>query len=325
MTSTMRAAQRREYGRPESVVSVADAPVPEVADDEVLVQVHAAGVDRGALHLVEGTPYALRLVFGIRRPKQPGIGLDLAGRVVAVGAAATRFSVGDEVCGIGRAAFAQFAAAPQHKLIAKPAGLSFVEAAALPVSGVTALQAVQDVASVAPGERVLVLGASGGVGSYTVQLAAAAGATVGATCSPAKSQAVQDLGADEVYPHGFDALPHGVFDVVLAIGGNLSVRQLCALATPRGRVVVVGGEGGGQLLGVGRQLRAVARNVVVRQRLSMLVASESGEDLQRLADLVVAGAVRPLVGAQYPLDGAAAALADLAAGRVTGKSVLVVR
>ena len=316
----MQAAVRTEYG---GAVHLADVPTPGVGSDQVLIEVHAAGLDRGVLHLAEGTPYALRLVFGIRRPKRPVLGLDLAGTIAAVGAQVSRWSVGDEVLGIGIGAFAPQAAAVEHKLVHKPAALSFAEAAALPISGLTALQAIE-AADVQAGQRVLVVGASGGVGVYAVQLAAARGAEVVGVCSAAKAEQVQALGAKEVLDYRSDALPGG-FDVILAIGGNAGVSTLREALQPKGRLLVVGGEGGGQILGIGRQLRAVALNPFVGQRLGMLVSKESGEDLQRLVDLVGAGAVRPIVGARYPLGEAGQALADMAAGRLFGKAVLEVR
>lgn len=313
----MQAAVRTEYGGP---VHLADVPTPELKPDQVLIDVHAAGLDRGVLHLAEGTPYALRLVFGIRRPKRPVLGLDLAGTVAAVGSDVTRWAVGDEVLGIGVGSFAQQAAALDRKLVAKPAGLSFAEAAALPISGLTALQAIE-ASDVQAGQRVLVLGASGGVGIYAVQLAAARGADVVAVCSAGKAEQVRSLGAKEVLDYRTDALPGG-FDVILAIGGNAHVRTLRAALTPKGQLLVIGGEGGEQILGIARQIRAVALNPFVGQRLGMLVSKESGEDLQRLVDLVETGAVRPVVGARYPLSEAAHALADMAEGRLFGKAVL---
>lgn len=304
------------------MVAVAEVDRPRISEDEVLVDVVSAGLDRGVLHLVEGAPYAARLVFGLRRPKAPGIGLDLAGRVVEVGAGVSGLAVGDEVCGIGRGALAEFAAAPAAKIVPKPPEVGFADAAALPVSGLTALQAVE-AAGVSAGQRVLILGGSGGVGSYAVQMAKATGAHVTATCSPAKADLVRELGADEVVDHAAP-LAAGGFDVVLAIGGNLPVRRLRALLAERGTLLVIGGEGGGQILGVGRQIRAVAWNPLVRQRLGMLVSKESGADIQRLVDMVAAGRLRPVIGARFSLDEVPEALADMAAGRLRGKAVVEV-
>lgn len=316
----MTAVVRTVYGSPE-VVSEARLAVPQAAPDQVLVEVRAAGLDRGVLHLVEGTPYALRLVFGLRRPKQPVLGIDLAGRVVATGSSVTRFAVGDEVLGIGSGSFAEFAAAPERKLVPKPAGLSFAEAASLPVSGLTALQAVEW-SGVSAGQRVAIIGASGGVGTLAVQLAAAAGAEVTAVCSAGKADLVRSLGAAAVLDYTLEDLPHGAFDVVLAMGGNAPVRALRRSLSPRGTLLVVGTEGGGQLLGIGRQLRAAALSPFVRQDLRMMVSKESGEDLQRLVDLVDQGVVRPVVGREYPLSAAPQAVRDMAAGRIAGKAVV---
>lgn len=314
---SMQAVVRTEYGGP---VHLADVPTPEVAPDQVLIDVHAAGLDRGVLHLAEGTPYALRLVFGLRRPKRSVLGLDLAGTVAAVGTEVTRWAVGDEVLGIGVGTFARQAVALDRKLVRKPAGLGFAQAAALPISGLTALQAIE-ASDIQAGQRVLVLGASGGVGTYAVQIAAARGAEVVAVCSAGKAEQVQALGAKEVLDYRSGGLPGG-FDVILAIGGNAPVRTLRAALQPKGQLLVVGGEGGGQILGIGRQIRAVALSPFVGQRMGMLMSKESGQDLQRLVDLVEAGEVRPIVGARYPLSEAAQALADMAAGRLFGKAVL---
>lgn len=318
-TVQMRAAVRHTYGGP---VAVEQVDPPQIADDEVLVEVRAAGLDRGVLHLWEGTPYALRLVFGLRRPKNPVLGLDVAGRVAEVGSAVSGFAVGDEVCGIARGSFAELAAAPAAKVVHKPADLGFDEAAALPISGLTGLQAVRE-AGVRAGQRVAVVGASGGVGIYVVQIAHAAGAHVTAVCSPAKAALVRELGADEVLDYA-NPMPQGAFDVVFAIGGNLPVRSLRAMLTERGVLLVIGGEGGGQILGIGRQIRAVMWNPLVGQRMGMLVSKESGEDLQVLMDMVVAGSVHPVIGARYPLEQAGQALNDMAAGRLRGKAVIEV-
>lgn len=315
----MKAAVRTHYGSP-SLVHVADVPIPEPGPGEVLVRVRNAGLDRGVLHLVEGTPYLLRLAFGLRRPKQPVLGLDLAGVVEKVGSDVTAFAPGDEVLGIGSATFAQYAVAPAKKLVMKPGDLDFQAAAALPVSGLTALQAIE-ATQVQAGQRVLILGASGGVGSFAVQLAAATDAHVIGVCSAAKAAAVRELGAAEVLDYAHDPLPDNL-DVLLAIGGNERVSVLRRCLKPHGRLLVVGGEGGGNVLGITRQLRAVAQNPFVGQRLGMLMSREDGNDLQRLVDLVVAKSLAPLVGARYPLEEAAQALQDMAAGAITGKAVL---
>jgi NADPH:quinone reductase-like Zn-dependent oxidoreductase len=215
------------YGGPE-VLRLATAPAPTLGDADVLVRVHAAGLDRGTWHVMTGTPYLARLALGLRRQKQPVPGLDLAGTVVGTGAKVTRFAVGDEVFGIGRGSFAEYASAPEHKLSRLPAGLSWTEAAVIPVSGLTAVQAVEDTGRVQAGQRVLVLGASGGVGSFAVQIAKAAGAIVTGTASAAKLDFVRSLGADHVVDHGSqDPLADArSYDLIIDGGGHRPLRRL---------------------------------------------------------------------------------------------------
>jgi len=291
------------------------------------VRVAAAGVDRGTWHAMTGLPYLARLALGLRRQRQPVPGLDVAGTVVAVGTAVTRFAVGDEVYGFGTGTFAEYAVAKEKRMAHKPAGLGFVEAASVPVSAVTALMAVHDLGRVQPGQDVLVLGASGGVGSYAVQLATAAGASVTGVCSAAKADLVRSLGAVDVLDRAtedFAALGRR-WDVVLDIAGNPSLSRLRRALTPAGTAVIVGGEEGGRFAGgISRPLRAVALSLVVKQRLAMVVPRQSAADLDRLSELLANGAFRPSVGTTYPLDNAADALRDLAAGRLRGKAVIVV-
>jgi NADPH:quinone reductase-like Zn-dependent oxidoreductase len=323
--STMRAVVQDGYGGAE-VLRTTERPVPhEIRDDEVLVRVHAAGLDRGTWHLMTGTPYAVRLVMGLRRPRQPVPGLDLSGTVAAVGAAVTRFGVGDEVYGIGSGSFADYAVAKAAKLAPRPAGLTHVQAATVPVSAVTALQAVVDIAKVTAGQRVLVTGASGGVGSYAVQIAVAAGAEVTGVSSAAKADLVRSLGASTVLDYRTDDFADGTpYDVIIDIAGNASLSRLRRALTPRGTAVLVGGEDAGRLTGMGRQLRALVLSLFVGQRLTLRVPKETANDLERLTALIDAGAVVPSVGATYPLAEAAAAMEDLVAGRVSGKAAIVV-
>jgi NADPH:quinone reductase-like Zn-dependent oxidoreductase len=265
--------------------------------------------------------------LGLRRQRQPVPGLDVAGTVVAVGTAVTRFAVGDEVYGFGTGTFAEYAVAKEKRMAHKPAGLGFVEAAAVPVSAVTALMAVHDLGRVQPGQDVLVLGASGGVGSYAVQLATAAGATVTGVCSAAKAELVRSLGAVDVLDRAtedFAALGRR-WDVVLDIAGNPTLSRLRRALTPTGTAVIVGGEEGGRFAGgISRQLRAVVLSLVVKQRLAMVVPRQAAADLDRLSELLANGAFRPSVGTTYPLENAAGALRDLAAGNVHGKAVITV-
>jgi NADPH:quinone reductase-like Zn-dependent oxidoreductase len=320
-TTTMRAVVQEAYGDAE-VLRPAEVPLPRaLRDDEVLVRVHAAGLDRGTWHLMTGTPYAVRLAMGLRRPKQPVPGLDMSGTVSAVGAAVTRFAPGDEVFGIGTGTFAEYALARERKLAAKPAGLTHEQAATVAVSGLTALQAVTDIAGVEPGQRVLVTGASGGVGTYAVQIAVAAGAEVTGVCGAAKADLVRSLGAAHVLDYATDdfAAVADRYDVIIDIAGNASLSRLRRALTPTGTAVLVGGEDAGRITGMGRQLRGLVVSRFTRQRLAMRVPKESAADLERLTALIDAGQVTPSVGATYPLADAAEAMRHLVAGRARGK------
>jgi NADPH:quinone reductase-like Zn-dependent oxidoreductase len=322
--AVMRAVVHDRYGeRPEDVLRVTESPVPEPAPGQLLVRVEAASIDRGTWHAMAGLPYPIRLAgFGLRRPKFLNPGRSLAGTVVRVGAEVTGFAVGDAVYGVGESALAEYAVARPAKLAAKPAGLTFQQAAAVPVSGLTALQAVRDHGRLVAGERVLVLGASGGVGSFLVQLAKAAGAQVTAVCSTAKVEAVRALGADTVLDYTREE-PAGPFDVVFDVGGNRPLRLLRRLLTAEGRLVIVGGEGGGKLLGgTDRQLRAQFLSPFGTQKLGTFLASENAADLAALGKLLEAGTVRPLLDRTYPLERTADAIRALLDGRALGKIVI---
>ena len=324
--TTMRAAARERYGAPSDVLRDAQVAVPTIGADEVLVRVHAAGVDRGAWHIVTGLPYPLRLAgFGVRAPKNPVVGGDLAGVVAAVGRDVTRFHVGDEVYGTGYGTFAEYARASASRLSAKPASLTFLQAAAVPVSATTALQAVRDRGQVQPGQQVLVIGASGGVGSFAVQIAASYGAVVTGVASTAKLDLVRGLGAEHVLDYTADALPERRYDVILDIGGNTPVARLRKALTRTGTLVIVGGEAGGRLLGgLQRQLGATLLSPLVRQHLGTFVCKENADDLDVLAGLIDSGQVTPAVDRVLPLEAAPAALQLLVDGRVLGKLVLAV-
>ncbi len=321
---TMRAIVQTAYGGPDRM-SMAEIERPEIGANEVLVQVRAAGMDRGTWHVMRGEPYLARLALGVRAPKVKVPGLDLAGIVVAVGADVTRFAPGDDVFGIGRGSYAEFAAAREDKLVHKPARLGFEQAAAVPVSGLTALQAVLDAGQLQPGQRVLILGASGGVGSFAAQIARIAGAHVTAVASTAKLDLVRGLGADVVFDYARDDVLAGEpYDLIVDIGGNRSLGSLRAALTKNGTLVIVGAEGGGKALGIGRQLRAVALSPFVTQRLAMLVSSENHTDLERLARLIERGDVVPMIDRTYPLAEVPAAMRHLESGTVRGKLVICI-
>ncbi|MER2134549.1 MAG: NAD(P)-dependent alcohol dehydrogenase [Arthrobacter sp.] len=317
------------YGGPE-VLRLQTVPLPTITDNEVLVQVHAAGLARGTWHVMTGKPYLLRAFFGLRSPRRPVAGLNLAGEVLAAGPAVTRFKPGDRVYGIGKGSFAGYAAAPERKLAPLPAGLGFEQAASIPVSGLTALQAVTDVAQVSSGQRVLVTGASGGVGSLAVQLAVAAGAEVTGVCSAAKAGFVRGLGAQSVldYRSADFAAPAGPYDAVIDLAGNPSLRWLRRALKPGGTAALVGGEEGGRVTG-GMIERQIAGGVLSmldrgRRRFRNVLAKESGAELERLAGLLESGAVVPHIDSRFPLAEATAAMERLESGEVTGSIVLTV-
>ncbi len=324
-TTTMRAVVQDRYGSSE-VLRLADVARPTIGDREVLVRVHAAGLDRGTEHVMTGKPYAVRLAMGMRRPRNPVPGRDVAGTVVEVGSSVIRFAVGDEVYGIAPGSFAEYASAREAKLARKPSNLSFEQAAVVPVSATTALRALTDAGRVQPGQSVLVLGASGGVGSYAVQLAKAFGAEVTGVASAAKLDMVTSLGADHVIDYSRQDFADGSrrYDLVLDIGGTPSLTRLRGALAPRGTVVFVGGEQAGKLLGMGRQIRGALLSVFLRQRLVLLAAKERGSDVERLTELVEAGQVTPSLESSYPLEQAPAAVRRLEAGEVRGKLAITV-
>ncbi len=319
--TTMRAVVHDAYGSAD-VLHVADIDTPQIAADEVLVAVHAAGLDRGTWHLMTGKPYLLRLAFGMRGPRNPVIGLDVAGAVAAVGSAVAGFAVGDEVFGFARGTFAEYAVAKAEKLAPKPANLSFEAAAIVPVSAGTALQALVDIGRVQPGQRVLIIGASGGVGTYAVQLAKALGAEVTGVASTAKLDLVRRLGADHILDYTADDFADGRqrYDLILDIGGNARLSRLRAALTATGTAVLVGGEeGDGWTGGMGRTLRARTLSVLVQQRLTNVIARQRSSDLDALTVMIETGAVTPIVDRTYPLAEAPAAMRLLEAGMVRGK------
>lgn len=323
---SMRAIVQTRYGGPDTLREDVVAR-PEIGDHEVLVRVAAAGVDRGVWHLMTGRPYLTRLAFGLRRPRNPIPGLDVAGVVETVGAAVTRFAEGDLVFGHGHGTFAEFTRASEHTLAAVPSNLDLAEAGVLAVTGTTALQAVEDHGRVRAGDHVLVLGASGGVGTYAVQIANALGADVTGVASGAKLDLVRELGVHRVVDHRTDdpLADAGRYDVIIDTGGNRRLRDLRHALTPTGTLVIVGGENGGRLLGgTDRQVRAKIVSTFTSQRLTTFVAREDAEHLERLADLVERGRVRPVVDQVVPLAEAASALARLESGRTRGKIVLSV-
>src|SRR6187200_1382364 len=324
MDQTMKAVIRDAYGSV-GVLRVRDTAKPVADEGEVLVHVVAAGVDQGVWHLMVGMPYAMRLAgFGIRAPKNPLLGYDVAGRVEAVGANAGPFRPGDEVFGTCRGSFAEYAVARAYRLAAKPDKVSFEQAAATPISGYAALQAVREHGGVRAGQRVLIIGAAGGVGAFAVQIAKADGAEVTGVCSASKAELVRSIGADHVIDYTREDFVDGRnrYDVILDIAGNRSLSELRRALTPRGTLVIVGAEDAGNWLGVRRQLRAAALSPFVRQKLGTFISKERSENLEELRKLLDAGAITPVVDRTFALDEVPEAIRYLRGGRAQGKIVI---
>lgn len=322
----MQAIVQDTYGSAD-VLRLDDIDAPEPGAGEVLLRVRAAGVDRGTWHLMVGEPYVARLALGLRRPRNRVLGRDVAGVVEKVGSGVTGFSVGDEVFGVGKATFAELAVVPVGKLVHKPEGLALEHAAAVPISGLTALHAVRDVGKVQPGQSVLVIGAAGGVGTYAVQIAKAAGAKVTGVCSTAKLDLVRSIGADHVVDYTRDDIVDlgERYDVVIDIAGNRALRRLRRVLAEKGTLVIVGGEGGGRWIGgIQRNLWASLWSPFIGQRMRAFISREGREDMEVLAAMITAGTVTPVVERTFPLADAAEAIRHLEAGHVRGKVVVTV-
>jgi NADPH:quinone reductase-like Zn-dependent oxidoreductase len=325
----MKAIVQDRYGGPDVLeFSDIDRPVPN--DNEVLVQVRAAGLHRGDWHVMTGLPYLIRLVvpdLGLRKPQIPVRGMDLAGRVEAIGPNVTRFQPGDEVFGWADGAFAEYAAAPQDQLAPKPANLSFEQAAAVPTSGFAALQGLRDSGEVQPGQQVLIIGAAGAVGLFAVQLAKTFGAQVTGVASTTQLELVRSVGADEVIDYTRDDVTDGTrrWDLILDTAGHRSLSQLRRALTPKGTLVIVGSEGRGRWLGgFDRSLRAPLLARLVGQRLRMLASKPGQQDLQTLQELLEAGKLTPVIDRTYPLGDVPEAMRQMVEGHTRGKLVITV-
>ncbi len=325
----MTAVVQDEYGPvAEQVLRLGEVARPTISDDEILVRVSAASVDRGTWHIMAGLPYPIRLAgFGLRAPKPLNPGRSFAGTIECVGEGVAELAVGDDVYGTCDGAFAEYACAQPGRLAHKPANLSFAQAAAIPVSGLTALQAVRDHGQVHAGQKVLVIGASGGVGTFAVQIAKALGAEVTGVSSSAKTDLVLALGADRVVDYTREDFTGGEqrYDVIVDTGGNRRLSELRRALTPAGRLVIVGGETGGRLLGGSeRSIRALALSALVKQKLGTFIASENSADLIALRELAEAGKVTPAIDRTYPLSKVAAAIGRMQDGHARGKLVITV-
>ncbi len=327
----MSAIVQDTYGSAD-VLELRDIDTPVVGDDDVLVRVHAASAHIGDWHIMTGLPYMLRIIartsgFGLRAPKASVRGQDFAGRVEAVGKDVTRFQPGDEVFGTCDGSFAEYATARQDKVAPKPANLTFEQAATVPTSGFAALQALRDKGRVRPGQKVLIIGAGGAVGTFAVQIAKAFGAHVTGVCSTSKVDLVRSIGADEVIDYTrvdfADSGQH--YDLILATAGARTLSQLRRALTPRGTLVIVGAEGGGRWFGgFDRSLRAPMLSPFVSQKLRMLASKENGEDLVVLKELIETGKVTPVIDKTYPLSEVPEAMRHLEAGHARGKVVITV-
>lgn len=320
----MRAVVRTEYGPPE-VLRIADVEKPALREGEVLVDVRAASVNPLDWHYMRGTPYLVRAVTGLRRPKSALFGVDVAGRVEAVGEGVKRFRPGDEVFGACDGAFAEFARASEGALASKPAHVAFEQAAAAPVAALTALQALRDKGRVEPGQRVLVNGASGGVGTFAVQIARSFGAEVTGVCSTRNVEMVRSIGADHVIDYTREDFTRAGrrYDVILDIAGNHPPSACRRALTRRGTLVMVGGPDNGNwvgpLLGL---LEPVVVSMFVSQKLAPFLAHRSQEDLTTIGELLGTGTVTPVIDRAYPLHEVPEAIRHLERGHARGKVVI---
>ena len=319
----MRAIVQSRYGPPQEVLALQDVAGPVVGENDVLVRVQAASVNPADWHIIRGDPYLARLSFGLRGPKDPVPGCDLAGRVEAVGSAVTAFTPGDEVFGSafmrGLGAFAEWASVPHDVLAAKPANLSFEHAAALPVGALTALQGLRDQGQVEPGQKVLIVGASGGVGTFTVQIAKSLGAEVTGVCSTRNLDLVASLGADHVIDYTQEDFTQGGprYDLILDNAGNHSLSKLRRALAPTGRLIPNSGSAG-----LGTFITAFVSSPFLRQQGRPYLSVPKLKDLTFLKELIEAGKVTPAIDRTYPLSDAADAFRYLGNGHARGKVVI---
>jgi NADPH:quinone reductase-like Zn-dependent oxidoreductase len=322
----MQAIVQDRYGEALDVLRLEEVDRPAIGDDEVLLRVHAAGVDRGVWHLMAGLPYPVRLAgYGIRAPKNRTRGREVAGRVEAIGKSVTTLRVGDDVFGVAEGSFAEYARADEKKLAPKPANLTFAQAAVTTISALTALQGVRDRGEVQAGQKVLIIGASGGVGSFAVQIAIAFGAEVTGVASATKVDMVRSIGADHVIDYTKTDITDSEqrYDVILDLGGNRTLKHLRRALALRGTLVIIGGETGGRYIGgFDRGFRAMMLSPFVGEKLRSLLSSENAADLRVLTELVESGKVAPVVDRTYPLSEAPSAVQYMQDGHVRGKVVI---
>ncbi len=320
----MKAIIHSRYGPPDAL-ELTDIDQPVTNEDAVLVRVHAAAVGKGDWLTVQGLPYVARVRYGLGKPKHPVPGFDVAGRVEAVGSNVTRLQAGDAVFGWCEGSFAEYAAVPQGQLVRKPANLSFEQAAAVPISAFAALQALRDTGAVQPGQQVVIIGASGGVGSFAVQLAKAFGAEVTGVCSTKSLEMVRSIGADHVIDYTREDFTQGTrrYDLILQLAGMQPPSECRRALTAKGRLVLSSGDSRGRWIGpVGRIIKAVALSPFVSQKLGSFEAKSNQDDLHVLTELIESGKVTPVIDRTYPLCETADAIRYLETGRARGKVVI---
>jgi NADPH:quinone reductase-like Zn-dependent oxidoreductase len=317
----MKAIVQNGYGSPD-VLELKEIEEPVVKDDSVLVRVHAAALHAGDYFTMRGVPIAVRMVIGLRKPRKNYVpGLDVAGRVEAVGRNVTRFQPGDEVFGACNGACAEAACAGEELFVPKPANVTFEQAAAVPTSALAALHALRDAGKVQPGQKVLINGASGGVGTFAVQIAKSFGAEVTGVCSTGNVEMVRSIGADHVIDYTREDFTQGGprFDLILDNVGNRSFSDCRRALTPQGVVIPNTGHAG-----MGYVLAAMLRSVFVRQQGRPFVSMPNHVDLVLLGQLVESGKVRPVIDRTYPLSGTPEAFRYLERGHTRGKVVITV-
>ena len=327
VTPAMKAIVQDKYGSPDDVLELQDIDKPVAKDDEVLVRVRAAAVHPGDWMVTTGRPYIIRIGTGLRKPRKRVPGFDVAGHVEAVGKNVTEFQPGDEVFGKGNGTCAEYVSVSEDALALKPANLTFDQAAAVPISAFTALQALRDKGQIQPGQKVLINGASGGVGTFAVQIAKSLGAEVTGVCSGKNADMVRSIGADHVIDYTQEDFTHGEkrYDFILDNAGNHSLSDCRRALTPKGTLIPNNGTSGGRWIGtVGRTVGALVLSPFLRRQGRPFVSMAKKEGLVALRELIEAGKVTPVIDRTYPLSEIAEAMSHVGGGHARGKVVITV-
>jgi NADPH:quinone reductase-like Zn-dependent oxidoreductase len=320
----MKAIVYSSYGPPD-VLRLEDIPKPSPGDDDAVIRVRASTVNPADWHFMRGKPYLIRLMSGLRKPGNTQLGIDVAGEVEAVGRNVTHFKPGDHVFGWCRGAFAEYARIPALAIVAKPASVTFEQAACVPVAAVTALQGLRNKGRIQPGQNVLINGGSGGVGTFAVQIAKSFGAEVTAVCSTRNVEMVRSIGADRVIDYARENFTEGAqrYDLILDNAGNHSLSEIRRVLRPKGRYVQVGGPDKGQWIGpMAAPLKALLFSGVVSQKFVMFIATGNTDDMTTLSDLMETGKVTPVIERRYGLSEVADAIRYLEEGHARGKVVI---